>query len=99
GDLVAVEELGYRRARDAIVRAGARLVPLPVDGDGVDVGALGALCARRPIRALYLTPHHQYPSTVVLSAARRIALLDLARRERLGILAGDPRHEVPLQGQ
>jgi GntR family transcriptional regulator/MocR family aminotransferase len=98
GDLVAVEELGYRRAWDAIVRAGARLVPLPVDGDGVDVAALEALCARRPIRALYLTPHHQYPSTVVLSAARRIALLDLARRQRLAILEDDYDHEFHFEG-
>ncbi len=98
GDLVAVEELGYRRAWDAIVRAGARLVPLPVDADGVDVGALEALCARRPIRALYLTPHHQYPSTVVLSASRRIALLDLARRQRLAILEDDYDHEFHFEG-
>ena len=98
GDLVAVEELGYRRAWDAIVRAGARLSPLPVDRDGVDVGALEALCARRPIRALYLTPHHQYPSTVVLSAARRIALLDLARRQRLAIIEDDYDHEFHFEG-
>jgi GntR family transcriptional regulator/MocR family aminotransferase len=98
GDLVAVEELGYRRAWDAIVRAGARLVPLPVDADGVDVAALEALCARRPVRALYLTPHHQYPSTVVLSAARRIALLDLARRQRLAIIEDDYDHEFHFEG-
>ena len=98
GDLVAVEELGYRRAWDAIVRAGARLVPLPVDADGVDIAALEALCARRPIRALYLTPHHQYPSTVVLSAARRIALLDLARRQRLAIIEDDYDHEFHFEG-
>ena len=48
GDLVAVEELGYRRAWDAIVRAGATPGALPVDSDGVDVDALEALCARRP---------------------------------------------------
>ena len=98
GDVVAVEELGYRRAWDAIVRAGARLVPLPIDSDGVDVGALEALCARRPVRALYLTPHHQYPSTVVLSAARRIALLDLARRQRLAIIEDDYDHEFHFEG-
>jgi len=98
GDLVAVEELGYRRAWDALVRTGARLVPLPVDGDGIDVAALEARCARRPIRALYLTPHHQYPSTVVLSAARRIALLDLARRQRLAIIEDDYDHEFHFEG-
>lgn len=98
GDLVAVEELGYRRAWDALARTGARLVPIPIDPDGVDVAALEALCARRPIRALYLTPHHQYPSTVVLSAARRIALLDLARRQSLAILEDDYDHEFHFEG-
>ena len=99
GDVVAVEELGYRRAWDALARAGARLVPLPVDTDGIDVAALAALCARRRVRALYLTPHHQYPSTVVLGAARRIALLDLARRERLAILEDDYDHEFHFEGR
>ncbi|HET6147826.1 MAG TPA: PLP-dependent aminotransferase family protein [Polyangia bacterium] len=99
GDVVAVEELGYRRAWDALARTGARLLPLPVDADGVDVAVLAALCVRRRVRALYLTPHHQYPSTVVLSAARRIALLDLARRCRLAILEDDYDHEFHFEGR
>jgi GntR family transcriptional regulator / MocR family aminotransferase len=99
GDIVAVEELGYRRAWDALARAGARLMPVPVDADGVDVAALEALCARRRVRALYLTPHHQYPSTVVLSASRRIALLDLARRYRVAIIEDDYDHEFHFEGR
>src|SRR4029079_12710504 len=71
----------------------------PVDADGVDVARLEALCARRRVRALYLTPHHQYPSTVVLSAARRIALLDLARRHRLAIVEDDYDHEFHFEGR
>jgi GntR family transcriptional regulator / MocR family aminotransferase len=98
GDVVAVEQLGYRRAWDALLRAGATLVPLPVDGDGLDAGALEALVAERRVRALYVTPHHQYPSTVVLSAARRIALLDLARRARLAIIEDDYDHEFHYEG-
>jgi GntR family transcriptional regulator/MocR family aminotransferase len=98
GDVIAVEELGYRRAWDAFHRAGATLVPIPIDGDGLDVGALETLVARRRVRALYLTPHHQYPSTVVLSAARRIALLDLARRARLAIIEDDYDHEFHFEG-
>jgi GntR family transcriptional regulator/MocR family aminotransferase len=98
GDAVAVEELGYRRAWDALARAGATLVPIPVDADGVDVDALAAIVARRRVRALYITPHHQYPSTVVLSAARRIALLDLARRTRMAIVEDDYDHEFHFDG-
>ena len=49
-----------------------------VDERGVDVQALQRLIARRPIRAVYVTPHHQYPTTVTLTAPRRLALLQLA---------------------
>jgi len=99
GDEVAVEELGYQRAWDAFRRAGARLVPVPVDQDGLDVAALARLLERRRIRALYLTPHHQYPSTAVLSAGRRIALLDLARRRRLALIEDDYDHEFHYDGR
>src|SRR5262245_22049245 len=71
GDVVAVEELGYRLAFDAFRLAGARLLPIPVDGDGMRVDALEAALAQSRLRALYLTPHHQYPTTATLSPARR----------------------------
>jgi GntR family transcriptional regulator/MocR family aminotransferase len=80
-------------------RAGATLLPIPVDADGLDVAALAAVVgAGRRVRALYLTPHHQYPSTVILSASRRIALLDLARRERIAIIEDDYDHEFHFDG-
>jgi GntR family transcriptional regulator/MocR family aminotransferase len=99
GDVVAVESWGYRPAWEALALAGAQLRPLPVDRDGLDVAALAELCAREPVRAVYVTPHHQYPTTVTLSAARRIALLDLARRERLAIFEDDYDHEFHYEGR
>ena len=78
GDIVAVEQLGYRPAWQALELAGATLVPIPVDDDGLDVDALEAVCTTRLVRAIYTTPHHQYPSTVMLTAARRERLLALA---------------------
>jgi len=89
GDVVAVEELGYAPAWRALELAGATLVPIPIDDDGLDVDALDALCAARAVRAVYTTPHHQYPSTVVLSPARRARLLELARRRRMIVLEDD----------
>lgn len=93
GDVIAVESWGYRPAWEALRAAGAELVPLPVDRDGLDVSELASLVATRRVRAVYLTPHHQYPTTVLLSQARRMQLLALARRERFAILEDDYDHE------
>jgi GntR family transcriptional regulator/MocR family aminotransferase len=93
GDVVAVEALGYPPAWRAFAAAGARLVPVPVDGEGLDVAALEVLVRRSPVRAVYVTPGHQYPTTVPLSAGRRIALLELARREGFAIVEDDYDHE------
>ena len=89
GDAVAVEELGYQPAFAALRLAGADLCPVPVDEGGLDVGALEALCARRRLRAVYLTPHHQCPTTVTLAGDRRSRLLALAARLRLIVLEDD----------
>jgi GntR family transcriptional regulator/MocR family aminotransferase len=99
GDVVAVEAWGYPPAWQAFRRAGARLVPLPVDESGLSVDALAALCRRERVRAVYVTPHHQYPTTVTLSAARRLELAELARRERVVILEDDYDHEFHYQAR
>jgi GntR family transcriptional regulator/MocR family aminotransferase len=90
GDRVAVERLGYRPAWDALRAAGAALVPVAVDDDGMRVEDLDAL---GPLRAVYLTPQHQYPCTVTLSAARRVRLLDLARARGVAVFEDDYDHE------
>jgi GntR family transcriptional regulator / MocR family aminotransferase len=99
GDRVAVEAMGYPPAWAALRAAGAQLVPIPVDADGLCVDALGAAHAERPLRAIYVTPHHQYPTTALLSAPRRVALLELAARERLAILEDDYDHEFQYDGR
>jgi GntR family transcriptional regulator/MocR family aminotransferase len=99
GDVVAVESFGYRPAWEAFRAAGAVLAPLGIDEDGADVAALEALHRRTPVRAVYLTPHHQYPTTVALTAARRLAVLALARRERFAIVEDDYDHEFHYEGR
>jgi GntR family transcriptional regulator/MocR family aminotransferase len=98
GDLVAVEAWGYPPAWDVLRAAGAQLVPVPVDGEGLDTEALARLAARRNLRAVYVTPHHQFPTLVTLAAARRLELLELARRHRFAIIEDDYDHEVHYQG-
>jgi GntR family transcriptional regulator / MocR family aminotransferase len=97
GDLVAVEELGYRRAWRALETAGATLVPIPIDRDGLRVDALEAI--DRPIRAVYVTPHHHFPTTVTLSAERRRRLLELARVRKMIVLEDDYDHDFHYQGR
>jgi GntR family transcriptional regulator/MocR family aminotransferase len=96
---VAVEALGYRPAWDALRLIGAKLEPIPVDEDGLNVDALARLLRRRRVRAVYVTPHHQYPTTVTMSAARRLALLELARKHRMLIIEDDYDHEIHFQGR
>ena len=99
GDVVAVEHLGFRPAWRALQLAGATLVPIPVDRDGLDIDALEAAHAARPIRAIYTTPHHQYPSTVTLSAERRTRLLAFAQRHRIIVLEDDYDFEYHYEGR
>ncbi len=99
GDVVAVEALGYRPAWSALASAGARLVPVPVDERGMDVDALEAIAAKQRLRAIYVTPHHQYPTTAVLDAARRLRLLELARARRIAVIEDDYDFEFHYEGR
>jgi GntR family transcriptional regulator/MocR family aminotransferase len=99
GDVVAVEQFGYRPAWEAFRSAGATVVPVAIDRDGIDVDALKRLTSRTALRAVYVTPHHQYPTTVTLKAARRLALLALASAERIAIIEDDYDHEFHYDGR
>lgn len=81
--LVAVENPGYPLARAVFQEAGATLLPVPVDQDGLVVEALP------PARLVYVTPSHQYPLGVRMSAARRLALLEWAHRHDALIVEDD----------
>ena len=99
GDVVAVEDPGYRTGPQAFKLTGARLVPVPVDEQGISVEALEGLLATEPVRVVYVTPHHQFPTTVTLSAGRRLRLLELARAHNLAIVEDDFDHEFHYDGR
>ncbi len=99
GGTIAIEALGYPSAWAAFASTGARLVPVPVDARGLDVEALAAIVRREPISGVYVTPHHQYPTTVTLAPGRRSALLDLACRERFAVIEDDYDHELHYEGR
>ena len=85
GDRVAIEEPGYPGARAALSAGGAELVPVPVDGEGISMSSL----RRRAVRAVYVTPSHQYPLGTSMTAPRRLALLDWASRADAWVLEDD----------
>jgi len=98
GDAVAVESPGYPSVREAFRLPGATLVPIRVDGEGLDVATLAKKSAKRHVRAVCVTPHSQDPTTVTLSARRRLTLLELARHHRIVVVETDYDYEFQFEG-
>jgi GntR family transcriptional regulator / MocR family aminotransferase len=97
GDEVWMEDPGYQGARSAMLGAGARLTPVPVDVDGMRID-LGESQAPRA-RLAYVTPSYQYPVGVTMSLARRLALLDWAQRADAWIIEDDYNSEYRYTGR
>ena len=76
GSAVWMEEPGYGFARNVFALSSRRVVPVPVDDEGLDVAAGIKRC--RNARAALVTPSHQYPTGVTMSASRRLQLLEWA---------------------
>lgn len=97
GQRIAVEDPCYHGARLALQAAGAALVPVPVDENGIDVAHLAE--QGKDIRAVYVTPSHQYPLGVTLSLDRRLGLIEWARRNRAWIIEDDYDSEFRYDGR
>jgi GntR family transcriptional regulator/MocR family aminotransferase len=93
GDQVVVGDPGYPPAWDAFRAAGARIVTVAVDEQGLDVEAVVRVLRAGRCRLVYVTPGRDYPTTVSLAAARRILLLEATRRANVPILEDDYDHE------
>jgi GntR family transcriptional regulator/MocR family aminotransferase len=89
GDRVVVGDISYGSANMIFRQMGAELCPVPVDAQGLDVEAIARCCREAPIRMVYVTPHHHYPTTVTMPAERRLRLLQLAQTQRFCILEDD----------
>lgn len=83
-NVVAMEDPGYRRARMAFMAAGAKIVPVPVDEEGLIVEKLPAAAG-----VIYVTPSHQFPTGAVMSPRRRAELLAFARANNAAIIEDD----------
>jgi GntR family transcriptional regulator/MocR family aminotransferase len=84
GDQVAIEEPGYHPVRNLLTALGMRVVPVPVDHDGLVVEAIPPR-----VRAVYTTPSHQSPTGAALALSRRRALLAFADRHDAVVIEDD----------
>jgi len=78
GDQVVVASPGYYLSNMTLSDSGAHIITIPTDEDGIDTRRLRQICEEKKIRVLYLTSNYHYPTTTVLSAKRRIEVLELA---------------------
>jgi GntR family transcriptional regulator/MocR family aminotransferase len=86
-DRVWIEEPGYPSARQAFIAAGAQLIPVPVDQEGMNVSEF--IRRGQKARAVYITPSHQYPLGMTMSATRRMLLLNWAVRNGAWVIEDD----------
>ena len=99
GDKVAVEQLGYPPAWAAFERTGATLVSINQDERGIVPEHLAKILAQGEVKLLYLTPLHQYPTTVSLDITRRMQIYQLATKYGVAIVEDDYDHEFHYDSQ
>ncbi|MCC9074257.1 PLP-dependent aminotransferase family protein [Flavobacterium sp. F-65] len=90
GDYILVENPGYKPAWETFENAGAQLLPVSVDKDGLVVDEVEEYLKKHDtIKAIYVTPHHQFPTTVTLSLKRRLKLIELSNTYGFIIIEDD----------
>ncbi|MER6078042.1 PLP-dependent aminotransferase family protein [Streptomyces sp. NPDC001833] len=98
GDTILVESPCYLAALQVFGLAGARVLPVPGDADGVDPAALEELIRAERPKLLYLVPTFQNPTGRTVPAARRAALATVAARHGLWVIEDDPYGELRYDG-
>lgn len=94
GDPVAIEDPAYHGTMKVLLAAGAHLLPVPVDRDGLHPARLPSKA-----RMCFVTPSHQFPTGAILPLPRRVALLAWARRKNALIVEDDYDGEFRYEGQ
>jgi GntR family transcriptional regulator/MocR family aminotransferase len=97
GDSVLIEEPGYSLERTVLTAAGCRLIPVPVDQEGMEVTQ--AIRRYPAARAAFVTPSHQFPMGSTMSASRRLLLLNWAQRSGGWIVEDDYDSEYRFDAQ
>jgi GntR family transcriptional regulator/MocR family aminotransferase len=90
GDYVMIENPGYKPAWEAFENSGAGLLPVNVTSDGVDIEQIKQYLQKyNTIKAIYVTPHHQFPTTVTMSLKKRVQLIELSNKYGFTIIEDD----------
>ncbi|WP_299885809.1 PLP-dependent aminotransferase family protein [uncultured Lacinutrix sp.] len=88
-DIIIVGNTNYESADSTFLNQHAKLVRVMVDKNGIVTDDIENLCKHQQIKAVYVTSHHHHPTTVTLSAKRRIHLLNLAKQYNFAIIEDD----------
>jgi 2-aminoadipate transaminase len=99
GDRVVVEQPTYDRTLLLLQRIGVELVPVSLEADGIDVGALEAALDQGPLKLAHVIPNAHNPAGCTLSAAKRSRLIELAAEHEFWIFEDDPYRELPFEGE
>ncbi|MBN7819579.1 PLP-dependent aminotransferase family protein [Bowmanella yangjiangensis] len=91
--VIVMETLSYPPARATFTSLGFEVVDCRQDEQGLDTEHLYELLQKHCVAAVYTTPHHQYPTTVCMSSARRLALLNLSLQYDFVVIEDDYDHE------
>ena len=98
-DCIAVEKLTRPSAKSAFQSFGGNVVNIGIDQDGIKIDELERLCKEVQLKAVYVTPHHQYPTTVIMTTERRLRLLMLAEQYDFYIVEDDYAHEFDFSSK
>ncbi len=98
GDRVVVEQPTYDRTLLMLRRLGVELVPIGLEADGLDVGALEEALGAGPVTLAHVIPNFHNPAGCTLSAEKRARLVELAAEHGFWIFEDDPYRELPFEG-
>ncbi|MEZ5076342.1 MAG: PLP-dependent aminotransferase family protein [Solirubrobacterales bacterium] len=99
GDRVVAEQPTYDRTLLLLQQLGAELVPVPLEADGLDLGAFEAALAEGPVKLVHVIPNAHNPAGCTLSTAKRARLVELAAERGFAIFEDDPYRELPFEGE
>ncbi|WP_338732470.1 PLP-dependent aminotransferase family protein [Mangrovimonas cancribranchiae] len=97
-DVVLVGILSHYESNMIFQQAGATVKTIPVDDYGMDVDFIKTHFTKGSIRCVYICAHRHYPTTVTLSAERRLKLLQLAKAYKFAIIEDDYDYDFQFEG-
>jgi DNA-binding transcriptional MocR family regulator len=99
GDRVIVEQPTYDRTLLLLQQLGVELVPIPLEADGLDIGALQTALYQEPVKLAHVIANAHNPAGCTLSEQKRRRLVELADEHDFWIFEDDPYRELPFEGE